>query len=369
MVILWGILVGLLGLVVLARPWGRIGESPSDWFFVSTAALFGFVPLFASLIAIRNPRRAGVLFLFSTPFSLAAFCLADIDRLRYGMVVWYDLVSYSFLATFLAFLVAGLFWLGTHRFNWPPVSSRPRPASLRRKIARLSLTGILLFMLVLIGVVILAALAPPLPGDCGEGAPISRRRYPGHAVFVARVVAAVGPCEKFSGRRMCGGAVAVVQQRFWGIHSRLVLLTQGFFEDGEDYFIDGTHADGLLTRFLPIIGFGPCSRTARLKDAEVDLRVLRDGPPHSGVRIIGRVSRHYGKEVVPGRDVVITGPAGNLTVTTDQQGVYDVTGLPPGHYDVRAETRSEKVGRAACRWTRNSELKSGDVAGCTLFVE
>jgi hypothetical protein len=81
LVILGGMLAGILGLVVLERLWGLgYQETPSGWFFLSAAALFGFIPLFASAIATRNPRRAGFLFLLSTPFALAAWFLSDFDR-------------------------------------------------------------------------------------------------------------------------------------------------------------------------------------------------------------------------------------------------------------------------------------------------
>lgn len=131
-VLLGGILVGVLGLVVLDRRWvfdarWGYGETPSGWFVLSAAALFGFIPLFASVIATRNPRRAGFLFLFSTPFALAASFLTDFDRLRYGMVLWYDLLGYSFLATLVVFIVPGLFWLGTHRL----MGSRSVPPRIR----------------------------------------------------------------------------------------------------------------------------------------------------------------------------------------------------------------------------------------------
>ena len=373
-VLLGGILVGVLGLVVLDRRWvfdarWGYGETPSGWFVLSAAALFGFIPLFASVIATRNPRRAGFLFLFSTPFALAASFLTDFDRLRYGMVLWYDLLGYSFLATLVVFIVPGLFWLGTHRLNWAPVVSRPESVSPGQKIFRFAGTAVLLVGLVLIGAVVLAVLLRPFQMDCDKQAPISSLG-PGQVVFVARVVCTVGPCENFSGRHMCGAAVAIVQEKFWGIRSRIVLLTQGFFEHGEQYLIDGVHSDGPLTRFLPIVGFKPCNHSARLKDAEVDLHILRDRSPRSGVRIIGNVTRYNGREreAAPGRNVVITGPSGTVIITTDKQGIYDVTGLPPGRYEIHAESRSSKFWHTDCR-SGGYELKSGDVGGCALDIE
>jgi len=138
--ILGGTLVGIFGLVILDRRWGY-PESLSDWVFLFAAALFGFIPLFASVIAARSPSRAGLLFLFSTPFALAASFLTQIDRLRYGMILWYVLLGYSSLATLVIFVLPGLFWLGTQRLNWAPVMSRPESVSQGHKILRIGRNG------------------------------------------------------------------------------------------------------------------------------------------------------------------------------------------------------------------------------------
>lgn len=67
-----------------------------------------------------------------------------------------------------------------------------------------------------------------------------------------------------------------------------------------------------------------------------------------GVRIIGNVTRFNGREreareAAPGRNVVITGPSGTATITTDKQGIYDLTGLPSGRYEIHSEIRSLAV--------------------------
>jgi hypothetical protein len=267
--------VGSVALVLLDRHWGW-RESLSDWFFLCAAALFGFIPLVASVTAMRNPRRAGFLFLFSAPFAWAAAFLTQIDRLRYGMILWYVLLWYSFLATLIVFLLPGSFWLGTHKFNWRPIRSRPESVSRRRKILGLALTCVLLWALATVGAVILAILIHPFFADCSKSPPLSKLR-PGQMVFVAKIVGTLGPCAKYSRHHECDGAVAVVQEKFWGIHSRVVLLTGGYFEKSETYLIDGVrYGNGPLTRFLPIVSFTSCNHSARLKDAEVDLRMLRD---------------------------------------------------------------------------------------------
>ena len=360
-----GILVGVLGLVVLDRRW-VYRESPSAWFLLSAATLFGFVPLSASLIATRNPRRAALLLLCSTPLALAASFFSQIDRLHYGLILWYVLLYYSLLATLVVFVLPGLFWLSAQTLSWPSVM--PRSASPKQMRLRIAGAVVLLSGLVLSGAIVVAIRTPPFSADCSKRAPISTLA-PGQVVFVARAVLTLGSCKEYSGHRWCDGAVAIIQERFWGIRSGLVLLTQGFFEDGEQYLIDGVHANGPLTRFLPIVGFAPCNHSARLKDAEVDLRILRDKSPRSGVRIIGSVTQSNGRkrEAAPGRNVVITGPSGAVTITTDSQGIYDLNGLPPGHYEIYTETRGSSPWRNQC-WN-GEELKSGEVGGCALDLE
>lgn len=191
-------------------------------------------------------------------------------------------------------------------------------------------------------------------------------------MFVAKVVSTLGSCEEYGHRRMCGVAVAIVRERFWGIRSKIVFLTQGLFENGEEYLIDGVDLRGPLTRFLPIIAFRPCNHSARIEDAPVDLRVLRDRASQgAAVRIIGSVVRYRGhtREGVPGRAVMVDGPAATLTLTTDTDGIYDVTGLPPGRYEIYLQARGSKPAWHTQCGKTGYELKPGDVGGCELDVD
>jgi hypothetical protein len=60
--------------------------------------------------------------------------------------------------------------------------------------------------------------------------------------------------------------------------------------------------------------------------------------------------------------VVIEGPAGAISTTTDHEGIYDVTGLPPGHYSIRVPS-SRRHG--SCQDVSEQGLKSGDVGGAS----
>lgn len=123
---------------------------------------------------------------------------------------------------------------------------------------------------------------------------------------------------------------------------------------------------GLLTQFLPVVEITPCNRSRLLNDAKVDLRVLRDGPPHKGVRIIGQVMHYNGKDA-PSIQVAISGPAGIAEVMTDQDGIYDLSGMPPGHYTITANAKPIRVGRNRCE--SYEDVGSGEVWGCTLQIE
>src|SRR3954471_18567804 len=147
-----GVGVGVLGLAILDRSWTS-PETASQWFHIFSVVLFGFAPLFASVIAIRNPRRAGFAFLLCTPFASAFVFLTAIDLLRYGMVVWYYWLGYSLLAG-LVFAVPGAFWLVTHRHNWLPLRPR-REGDPRRRILEVARVSFLLIVLVSTAAIVL----------------------------------------------------------------------------------------------------------------------------------------------------------------------------------------------------------------------
>lgn len=86
---------------------------PPDWFFA-----VGSCRLIASLVAIENPRRAGLLFLFVAP--IMAACVAwSLPMSTAAMGVSVRRILVVFAATSLLFLIPGVFWLTTTRAGWP----------------------------------------------------------------------------------------------------------------------------------------------------------------------------------------------------------------------------------------------------------
>jgi hypothetical protein len=215
--------------------------------------------------------------------------------------------------------------------------------------------------------------------------PSTSQQSSSQAVFIAKVVATGNLWPRNADsigegypRRYWG--LAVVEKTFWGLpwwDRKIALLTffarggKGF-RRGETYFVEGREQSRRLPRFLPIFEIH-CTRTAALREAEIDLRALKDGPPKNGVRIMGytyrRTSANEWKEV-PSAKVGINGPAGETVVTTDPHGLYDINGLPPGAYDVHG--MDPKAGpywaHPICFWEGSQSLKVGDVRECNVKV-
>jgi hypothetical protein len=174
--------------------------------------------------------------------------------------------------------------------------------------------------------------------------------------------------------------MAVVQKTYWGLpwwDRKLVLVTffvRGGtgFERGETYFVDGNRESRWLTRRLPIFEIH-CTRTVALKYAEIDLRALSDGPPKNSVRIMGytyrRTSSNEWKEL-PSAKVGISGPAGEIFVTSDTWGFYDISGLPPGAYDVHGTDPQAGPywAHPICYWEGSQYLKVGDIRECDVYA-
>ena len=128
---------------------------------------------------------------------------------------------------------------------------------------------------------------------------------------------------------------------------------------------------GFLTLYARELGSHPVARCTSL--AAKNVRVLHDGPPRTGVRIIGTVIHTHSEPNMPleavRTEVTITGPVGPIKIKTDDQGNYDVNGLPPGAYSaVVTEEGAILRGDGLCRTYPDQDLKPGDIWGCRLLI-
>lgn len=347
-----GLGVSVFGLGVLGNWQFHLYELPWPWYSLTLFSTFAVIPLAASLCAFHNRKISALLYVAAVPvlfITLRSSELRDANR---------NLPTEILLPSF-AFIMLCYIWAVAHKYGWPEMTFG-RAFSPRGKKAMLLGAGILSCALVFLTSIHLA-ISWERPGDCGyDGTPFVKP-YAGDAAFVARIVHV---------NRIIG-AVAIVEDRFWGMSqwTKVVLLKGG--RPGQRYFADGRLDGGPLTRWpLPVFDL-KCTGSTLIEDAQVELRLLRESPRWEGVRIIGKVMDRRPWRSIAGMNVLITGPSGTTVATTDKDGIYDVSGLPSGHYSVRSDVPPDKNYHefSHCRENREpAELKAGDVWGCTLLV-
>jgi hypothetical protein len=308
--VLQGTLVGMLVIAVLGG--SPVGVHPPVAVFATVAA--GCVPIMASLIATRNPRRAAQMDLW----------IAPITPLLALMFPWeFHGLPLSFVVLSGTLAIPGLFWVLTARRNWPTVLQSP---ALVHKPRLLTILGCGL-LCALVSIAVLSSLFLPwwpLIGDCGGRPLLNQQGLPRNVDFTARILL-VGPVS-FRDRSLW--SIARVEEGFSHVPSiRNLIVLRGFFRPADKsvrYFVEGSRSEGAITRFLPIIEPVPCGRTTTLDDATVALRILHDGPPRSGIRMVGQVyegTRETGRPA-PGIKILITGPNGPTFSTTDANGIF-----------------------------------------------
>ena len=219
--------------------------------------------------------------------------------------------------------------------------------------------------------------------------PLPAPRSPDAAAFTARLLhvgitwpSGVPPSELKSGELRKEWTLALVTHAYWGLpwwHRKFVVISLeargGSLKGGETYFVDATRSLGSVTRFLPAYE-ASCSRTRLLREAEIDLRVIRDGAPKNGARILGHtITGYFGTpKPVPGVKVIFRGPSDWLTTKSDKDGLFDLSGVPPGEYDPSVDyetdgrTRSV-LGPDCFALSRMRYLKPGDVRDCTVWIK
>jgi hypothetical protein len=345
--------------------WEKTGDgvfySPFLWIALGLSVLF-FVPFFVSLGALPNKKRALYLFLISAAVVSPVFV-----RSQWTASLLPRLAGWS-----AATLVLGLFWLQTEVLGWSPLVEPRKRSAIRRVLA------VVLVCFVIVGLDIVTTLAftawqsSTNGPDCGGRGLFTEPVFPDHAVFTARLIRTGHSTHAIVDSRKWAGAwaVGIVHQRFWGLPSawpRFVLLTNGIFWEGETYLIDGRREHGFLTRFLPVITAGPCSRTRSIVDATVDLRILGEKSVPAGARIVGVVQQSEPFRQWPsppvshtplaGARIDLSGSSGTTVVTTDQDGVYEIDGLQPDNYTLKVELPDTQITREEHGPERQREIR------------
>jgi hypothetical protein len=293
-----------------------------------------FIPLLASLLALRKPRLAARIYLGIAPLAAVLVSLFP-GQFR---AAWGGAIVF-----FAGVLLPGLFWLFTSRRGWPVAMKGPFLPG-RPRLTKAGAGAGLYCCLAAMALIASWFAYWGEPMGCDHRLPLlDADATPLGIDFTAKILW-VAP-SSFYGKSLW--SIARVEQRFSGVPWWLpsVIILRNFFKPGDQgqrFFVQGSRSEALLSRFLPIIQPFPCGHTKHLEEAALAIEVLRDGRSRTGVRIVGQVliDRGYSTESppplpVPGATILIQGPAGSTTLVTNTDGIYDATGLPPGHYSVQ----------------------------------
>ena len=192
--------------------------------------------------------------------------------------------------------------------------------------------------------------------DCSRPSSFTSDRYKDRVIFVAT---------------LRDPGIGVVRENFQGLRAgtKYVLIAHwglGHYElSGETYYIEGRHADTWLSRFLPIVDPSSCSRSRPVDEAKLDLRILHESTAPDTVRIVGQVRS---KSNIPksGATISIKEAMGDVIVATDAEGIFELTGLPPGRYEVQIRQCDERKNPVAFRCSASAELAPGSTWGVEL---
>jgi hypothetical protein len=352
------------------------------WLPTIGLAIFGVLAMLASLISLRSRRWAASLALVpcAAIFVLWAWRSNHFAQ-RPGELFVETAVGRWLGDCWLAFpvlLVPGLYWLFSRRAQ--PTLARP----VRMLWKTMGIISLLALVPVASALMSICLQEDGFRDLCRPVPPFTAQEYPLQTVFTARVLRSfLSP--RPQGLVQENGALVYVEKAFWGLprwNQGLAIVLRPSqdwnwpFQTGQTYFMDADRLKGSLTRFLPIFRDHLCTRTAPIEDAEIQLRVLRDGPPANGVRILGETvrvteqenSKFYHSERVPGVSVTIEacGHGQRFSGISDQHGVYDVSGLPLGCYRVGTVEETSKM-----HWDNfccNPDGPRHSICECPVFV-
>ena len=343
---------------------------------IAVILLGGVLPGILSLIALHDPRTAAR---FGLPLAvLACIPLFVAITLSYGSLMggvgrWEVPLALSLFIL----IIPTIFWKIAASLSWP----LPLKRSLRSSLAHypfscgFALLGVLL--MVAISSLSMTPWNAPI-GDCGGRSLLDERGVPRGVDFTAKLVF-VGPRPSYGilrGRSSLW-SFARTQERF-GQRSfavpRFVILRGGFeaTDQAREYFVESTNSSNtVLGHLVPVAEPSDCGHTAPLEDAGAWIRVLRERPPKSGARLIGRVYvgapyDRRGRRPAPGTHVNLDATSGTIISVADADGIYDFMSVPSGTYTLHA-TVNEPDGRSFSD-TQPLRLKEGEVRDWDVYA-
>lgn len=369
LVIVWGIGVGVF---IFSFAGARSIWGWKDLLRCLAVLLCGMISIVSAFWAMRSRKRAARWCLCAAiPVFFAWLAQANSSMIKEGAEEAATLVGVLLVAP-------GLFWLVTHKFRWP----EPLGHTI---VSRLVVTTIALATAGLLFCETLAFMLRsyiPIPDRCDSTSVITSPLDSDHAMFLAHPLFRSHPPETVLDYYNPFPGVLVIDHEYWGLpwwnHWIVAAPLPRVFGNGQ-FLVEAYRHDGLLSRLIPIpiyLPRGGCGQSAKVANAEAQLRILREGRPKSGVRIIGEVEGLSSDVKASGIEVVISGPNGETRATTDDSGVYDVNGLPPGRYRIHIAYPPRAIAPhtdllryrppTVCGGDEGMPVPEGQVWGCRL---
>lgn len=343
LVAIQAIFVGLFACTLLSGSW--VWPGYPTFVRIATIVLGGFLPIVLCLIGLRDPRIAAR---FGLPLAVLTFIpLFSAIGGSYGIIVGeFGHWGVPLALSLLILAIPVIFWKMAARFGWPIPIQRSLWSIIAGNPYSSSVALVAVLLVVAVGSLSLVLWLPPV-GDCSGRPLLDERGVPRGVDFTAKIIL-VGPRVPLGIlRERSLWSLARVHERFGPRSSKVpqFVVLRGFFEAADqsrEYFVESTGgSDTVLGHLVPVVEPLDCGHTALLEDAGAWVRILREGAPKSGSRLIGRVYRgvrydRRGRRPAPGIDVNLEGANGTITTVADDDGVYDFTSVPSGTYTLRA---------------------------------
>ncbi len=373
LVAIQAIFEGLFVVTLLSGSW--VWPGYPTFVRIAVILLGGFLPIVLSLIGLHDPRTAAR---FGLPFAVLTFIpLFSAIGGSYGVIVGeFGHWGVPLALALLILAIPVIFWRIAARFGWPVPLQRSLWSIIAGNPFSSSAALVVILLMVAVGSLSLVTWLPPV-GDCSGRSLLYEPGVPRGVDFTAKIIL-VGPRLPYwilRGRSLW--SLARVRQRFGQRSSEVpqFVILRGFFEAADqsrEYFVESTGGSNtVLGHLVPVLEPLDCGHTAPLEDARAWIRVLREGAPKSGARLIGRVYvgvryDRRGRKPAAGINVNLEGEKGTITTVADDDGIYDFTSVPSGTYTLHA-TVIEQDGRSLSE-TQPLKLKEGEVRDWDVYT-